>query len=350
MRIVVTGATGNVGTSLLRALATEDRVDSALGIARRRPAAQFPKTTFVQADIVHADLAPHLRGADVVVHLAWLIQPSHDEPTMRRTNVDGTRRVLRAVAEAGVPALVVASSVGAYSPGPKDRRVDESWPTEGIRSSYYAQHKAQQERLLDAFEAEHPTVRVVRVRPGLVFKREAASEVRRFFIGPFVPGALLRPSLLPVLPLPPGLAVQAEHSYDVGDAFLRAALHDGFHGAVNLAAEPVLDAATLGEALRARPVPVPAAALRAAVDAAWRARLIPVSPGWLDMGLGVPLMDTRRAREELGWAPAHSSIEALVDLLDGFQEGAGLPLPPLRPDSALTRVRELLTGVGGAPR
>src|SRR5205085_11277486 len=119
---------------------------------------------------------------------------------LRATNVDGSLRVFEAVADAGVPALVYASSVGAYSPGPKDRAVDESWPTDGVQSSFYARHKAEVERLLDRFERDHPGVRSVRLRPGLIFKREAASEQRRLFAGPFIPTFLLRPGLIPVVP------------------------------------------------------------------------------------------------------------------------------------------------------
>ena len=104
--------------------------------------------------------------------------------------MDGSARVFRAAADAGVASLVYASSVGAYSPGPKDRRVDESWPANGITSSFYSRHKAAVEKLLDRFEREHPQVRVVRLRPGLIFKREAASGIRRLFAGPFLPSPL----------------------------------------------------------------------------------------------------------------------------------------------------------------
>jgi UDP-glucose 4-epimerase len=128
MRIVVTGATGNVGTSLLRALGADDAVTSILGLARRRPQAVFAKTEFASADVTRDKLVPLFRDADCVIHLAWLIQPSHDQQELRRTNVDGSQRVLDAVAAAEVPRLVVASSVGAYSPRSDDRPVDESWP------------------------------------------------------------------------------------------------------------------------------------------------------------------------------------------------------------------------------
>src|ERR671933_1689066 len=200
MRVVVVGATGNVGTSVLHALAREPAVDSIVGVARRLPEMSFPKTEWAQADIVTDDLVPLFRGADAVVHLAWLIQPSRDSAMLRAVNVDGSERVFRAAGEAGVGALVYASSVGAYSPGPKDRAVDESWPTDGIESSFYAVHKAETERLLDRFEREHPDVRSVRLRPGLIFKAEAASEIRRYFVGPFLPSPLVRRPLIPIVP------------------------------------------------------------------------------------------------------------------------------------------------------
>jgi UDP-glucose 4-epimerase len=136
---------------------------SASRAGARRPALQQPKTSWRSANIETDDLVPLLRGADCVVHLAWRIQPSHDVEALRRTNLDGSERVFRAVSAAGVPNLVYASSVGAYSPGPKDRPVDESWPTEGTLTSFYARHKAEVERLLDRFEQEQPQVRVVRL-------------------------------------------------------------------------------------------------------------------------------------------------------------------------------------------
>ena len=113
VRVVVVGASGNVGTSVLDALGDEPVVDSVLGLARRRPDVRYSKTDWVAADVSRSDLVPHFRGADVVIHLAWLIQPGRDPAVLRATNVEGSARVFEAVAEAGVPALVYASSVGA---------------------------------------------------------------------------------------------------------------------------------------------------------------------------------------------------------------------------------------------
>jgi nucleoside-diphosphate-sugar epimerase len=331
MRIVVTGATGNVGTSVLEVLDAEPGVGSVLGLARRPPQeSALAKVDWDQADVTTSDLATRFRGADVVIHLAWRIQPSHHEQVMEATNVGGSRRVVAAVAEAGVPALVHASSVGAYSQGPKDALVDETWPTEGIASSSYSRHKAAVERMLDRFEAEHPGVRVVRLRKGLVFKREAAARIHRLFLGPLVPAGLLRPSLIPVVPDTPGLAFQGVHARDAAHAYRLAALSD-VAGAFNIAAGPVLDVAEMARVLSARPVPVPAKALRVAADLTWRLRLQPTPPGWLDLALGVPLLDTTRAQRELGWIPEVSGSAALLDLLDGLRHGTGLPTPASAP-------------------
>jgi nucleoside-diphosphate-sugar epimerase len=330
MRVVVTGASGNVGTSLLRRLAEDPAVDEIVGLARRRPLLDLPKTEWRSVDVARDDLALHVAGADCVVHLAWLIQPSHDLDVLRRTNVDGSGRVFRAVAEAQVPSLVYASSVGAYSPGPKHARVDETWPTEGVRTSFYSRHKAEVERLLDRFEHEQPGTRVVRLRPGLIFKRGSAEEQRRYFLGPLFPRALARRKALVAVPALRGLRFQAVHTLDVAEAYRLAVLGDA-RGAFNVAAEPVLDPPTLARALGARTVPVPVRLARAALDVTWRLRLQPTPSGWLDMGLSVPIMETKRARDELRWQPQHTSLEAIEDVLHGMSEVEGEPTPPLEP-------------------
>ena len=310
MRVVVVGASGNAGTSLLEAL------------------------------------EPHFRAAEAVVHLAWRIQPSRDLVSLRRTNVYGSARVFDAVAAAGVPTLVYASSVGVYSPGPKDRRVEESWPRQGVRTSFYGRHKAAVEEILDDFEEKHPDVRVVRVRPGLIFKREAASEIRRLFLGPFLPNPLLRSGLIPFIPDVPDLRFQAVHSMDVGEAYRLALVRD-VRGAFNIAADPVLDPRQLARIFRRPLLRVPAALLRGAAGLTWRARLQPTPAGWIDLALGVPLMDTKRAVSELGWRPRRAADDALLELVEGIRRGEGVDTPPLSPQSGgPARSRELAAGVG----
>ncbi|MGW4856882.1 NAD-dependent epimerase/dehydratase family protein, partial [Streptomyces sp. NPDC004288] len=271
-RVVVTGATGNVGTSLVRALARDPGVGSVLGLARRRPKLDVPGVEWEELDLSREGdeprLAQYVADADAVVHLAWRFGPTHDPVETWRTNVLGAVRVFEAVAAARVPVLVHASSVGAYSPGPEGGApVSEAWPTHGWPGAAYTREKAYLERVLDTFERDHPQTRVVRMRPAFLFKEESASGQRRIFAGRFFPGQLVRPDLLPLLPEFDGLRFQVLHTDDAADAYRRALLRD-VRGAFNLAAEPVIDGAVLGELLGARPVRVPAGAVRGAVAAA----------------------------------------------------------------------------------
>jgi UDP-glucose 4-epimerase len=345
MKVVVTGATGNVGTSTVQALSESREIDEIVGLARREPSWAPPKTRWVEANILSSDLTPIFEGADAVIHLAWAIQPSRDAVALERVNVDGSRRVFEATAASGVARLVHASSVGAYSRGPKDREVGEDWPTEGTPTSFYSRHKVAAERALDRFESDNPHVHVVRLRPALIFKDEAATEIRRLFIGPFLPNFLLRRGLLPALPRVERLCFQAVHSEDVGQAYLRAVLAD-VDGAFNIAAEPPLSPEGIAERLGVRTFPLPARVLRRLADLSWKMRLQPTPPGWLDMALNVPLMSSERAREELGWEPRHSGLEALEELLEGLREGHGGKTPPLGADSVGARLEDLKTGVG----
>lgn len=348
--MVVTGASGNVGTAVVRALADDPSVGAITGIARRKPDWTRDKLEWVTLDLgdEQVELDPVFAGADVVIHLAWLFQPARDPLTTWDSNVLGSLRVFEAVARTGVPALVHASSVGAYSPGPKDREVAEDWPTHGWPAAAYTREKAYLERALDGFEAAHPAVRVVRMRPAFLFQRSSASQQRRLFAGPLLPQRLVRPELIPVVPDLPGLRMQALHTDDAAAAYRLAALGDA-RGAFNLAAEPVLDAHALARVLNARVVKLPVWALRGPLVAAWRMHLTPASPDLFDAVLHMPLMDSTRARTELGWIPRHTATETVSELLRGMRDVAGDDTPPLAPTVPGGRAHELATGAGERP-
>jgi UDP-glucose 4-epimerase len=323
MRVAVIGATGNVGTAVLRRLVAAPEVTEIVGIARRKPdIAHEPYTgvTWRSVDVGSASavslMTEALLGVDAVIHLAWALQPNHNEPAMRRTNVRGLRNVLAAVVAAGVPQIAVASSVGAYSPGPKRPRVDENWPTGGLPTSHYAQHKARNERALDAFEAAHPQVTVTRLRPGLIFQRDAGNEIAGLFLGQHFPTRWLTAVRIPVLPFPSQGIFQAVHADDVADAFWRS-IDRRAGGAFNIAAEPVLDPQTIAQVLGARrSVPVRARVVRGLVELTWRLRLQATDPGWIDIAVNVPVMSTDRARQILGWQPTVTSTAALAEIVD----------------------------------
>jgi UDP-glucose 4-epimerase len=336
VRIAITGATGNVGTALLRRFAGTDV--EVVGICRRLPepvgvyAGVRWESIDVAAPAALERLSDVFADVDAVVHTAWLIQPARDPREMTRVNVTGSRQVVHAALRAGVPHLVHLSSVGAYATHPvDDAPVQEAWPATGIPPSQYSREKAFVEAQLDDVEREHPELVVTRIRPALVFQRDAGSEIARYFAGGFVPTRILRRVPLPALPL-----VQVVHADDLADAIARV-VERVPGGAFNVADEPVLSGQDVAESLRApRQVPLGRRLVRGVADITYRAHVHPVQPGWLDLLYGVPVMDTTRAREALGWEPRHAARDVLAELLDGMRDHAGAPTGPLRRRSALS--------------
>lgn len=349
MRVAVVGATGNAGTAVLEALHNTPEVDSILGIARRMPndaIAPYAGCDWTSIDIAAASsaeqaesqLAEAFQGVDAVIHLAWLIQPNTERELLRRVNVEGTRRVANAAAAAGVSHLVVASSVGAYSPDDGDAPRDENWPTEGIESSHYSVDKAAQEKVLDEFSEAHPEVTVTRLRPALTFQAAAASSIQRYFLSKAIPVQALKYGKLPALPLPKGITVQAVHAADLGRAYAAAVVKKA-PGAFNICADDILGPQELADLIaHGRVVQLPPQVVRAAVAAAYKTGTIAADPGWLDMGMEAPNMDNSRAKSELDWTPRHTAAEAFLELIDGFIEGSGagsVPMRPRDPDQAI---------------
>ena len=188
-------------------------------------------------------------------------------------------------------------------------------------------------------------MRVVRLRPGLIFKREAASEIRRFFLGPLLPNFLVRPRLIPFVPDVPRLRFQAVHADDVGEAYRRAVVR-AVDGAFNIAAAPTIGPPELASLLHARRLPVPARLLRGAAALTWRAHLQPADAGWIDLALGVPLMDVSRARGELGWEPRSARSTRSASCCTGSATAAAAD-PAARPARRRTgALGEFATGIG----
>jgi nucleoside-diphosphate-sugar epimerase len=335
VRIVVTGASGNVGTALLRTLRQEGW--SVTGIARHRPDRSRPPydlADWVACDVGEPDATDRLTevftGASAVVHLAWAIHPAREDPPMHRTNVSGSEHVLAAAARAHVPHLVAASSVAAYEAPRRWARVDENWPRHGIPGSAYSRGKVVFERMLDEFSARHPDVTVARIRPCAILQHDAGGQFARWTLSPLLPERLIGQRWLP-LPWWTGLRAQVVHADDVAAA-LRAIIVRGAGGAYNLATEPVLADSDLARPFGGGPrIPVPRWPSRSAAWLGWRLGLQPLHPGWLTLADKAALVDTERARRVLGWSPRHDAPAVLAEMAAGLRTGAGTGSHPLRP-------------------
>jgi len=348
MRIVITGASGNVGTALLRRLVDTDRSHALVGVVRRppKPVGVYKNVQWHGLELADPRAADRLRvifeGADAVVHLAWGFQPTRNTDYLRRQGVGGSTAVLEAADAVGVGHLLHMSSVGTYAAGRYGQRVNESWPTTGIPTSSYSRNKSAAEARLDDYEKQggEAGVPITRMRPGFIVQQAAASGLMRYALPGFVP--MLVVPLLPLLPLDRRLCVPMIHADDVADAFI-SAINNRAVGAFNLAAEPPVRRDDVARELGARTVDVPSAVLGTLVDTSWRARLQPIDRGWLDLAFSVPLLDCSRAQRELNWQPKWSSTAALADLLQGVAKQSHTESPPLRRRSMIEQLHRDIT-------
>ncbi|HEX8102440.1 MAG TPA: NAD-dependent epimerase/dehydratase family protein [Solirubrobacteraceae bacterium] len=321
LTVAITGPTGDIGRTLIPALERLPEVERIRGMARRPfdPAARgWTKTEYRQGDVLDRDAVDELvAGADVVVHLAFIIFGSRDET--REVNLKGSRTVFEATVAAGAQRLVYTSSVAAYGfrPGRPHTLTEETEP-EGTGGFYYSAQKAELEGLLREVVGPSGTDAYV-FRPCIVAGSDALllieDVVRQFQIGgrtaPFRKLMGVVPGLKPAIP-DNGVPFQLVHHDDVAEALAAAVAGRGEPGIYNLAAEGTLTMADVAEELGWRRVPVPDAAVAVAAAAVTHVPQLPSGMAWVH-ALRVPsIMTTAKAREQLGWTPRHDAHETLA--------------------------------------
>ena len=323
LTVAVTGPTGTFGFGLIPLLQADARVARVVGIARRafEPAEHgWTKMEYRRGDVRDpAALQQAFAGADVVVHLAFVITGVADRRAIRPINVEGTLNAFAAAAAAGARRFVYPSSVTAYGFGHDGRTaLTEDSPARPAEHLFYAQEKAEIERLLRAAAAER-SVGLYVLRPPIVLGPHAVG-AKRLVPERAKPLArrLARLALrLPVrVPAPVApLALQFVHEEDVGEALRLCVLGSGPPGPYNVAGDGVLTAVDVAREVGLLPVRVPLAPVQAAAGLLAALPFAPPPVGWAEAVCGPAIMDTGKARRELGWSPRYSGLEALRDTL-----------------------------------
>jgi nucleoside-diphosphate-sugar epimerase len=323
LTVAVTGPTGTFGFGLMPLLQDDDRIARIIGIARRPfdPSEHgWTKMEYRRGDVRdEAVLKDAFSGADVVVHLAFLIVGGNKDTT-RAINVEGTLNVFRAAAAAGVNRFVYASSVAAYgfhSDNPVG--MTEDWPTRPARRLFYAREKAELEALLQDEAGANPKLALYLLRPPIVLGPHTVGA--KELPGPLRPLSRRFNGRIPRTPIPlpafvPDLPVQFIHEDDVGQALRLCVVAAGPPGAYNIAGDGVVTTVDVAREFGALPIPVPAAPGQAAARAVSRLPFLPPAAEWVEAASRPVIMDTSRAREQLGWRPRYSALEALRATLD----------------------------------
>jgi nucleoside-diphosphate-sugar epimerase len=320
LTVAVTGPTGEIGISSVDALEQSSEVQRIIGMARRPFDASehgWSKTEYRQGDILDRDAVDALvADADVVIHLAFIIMGSREESA--RINLAGTRNVFAATVAADRPRrLVYTSSVAAYgyhadNPVP----ITEDVPPRGSPEHYYSEQKAACEAALADITLGSP-LEVYVLRPCIVAgpKAPALAEAMPWnqLPGPVKRVTQALPLLKPPFP-DPGTPLQLVHHDDVAAAIALAATTSAPPGAYNIAADGVLSMSDVAEALGARPFRLPRVAASAASEVIARLPFVPSAMEWLHVGRTSVVMDTAKAKSDLGWAPKYTAAETLSAL------------------------------------
>jgi nucleoside-diphosphate-sugar epimerase len=332
LTVAITGPTGEIGLPLLEELDRDGRVGGVLGMARRPfdPAGEgWEKVVYRRGDILdRGSLAALFDGADVAVHLAFAIFGSREQT--RRINLEGSRNVFEAAVAAGVKRLVYASSVAAYGFFPDNPQpLTEEVPARGSDGFYYSAQKAELEAALSEIVAGSE-VDVYVVRPCVVAGPRATMLIEQVVksarLGDPLPtlrrGFGRLPLVRPVLP-DAGVPIQLVHHDDVARALAAAIAGEGPPGAYNLAGQGEIVVAEIAAAIGWRSVRVPSPAV--GIGAGFAKRLSFVSPQleWAAAFATPVLMDSAKARRELGWDPHFDAPETLLQTAISARE-AGL--------------------------
>jgi nucleoside-diphosphate-sugar epimerase len=327
LTVAVTGPTGTFGFGLMPLLQDDPRIEKIVGIARRPfdPNEHgWTKMTYRQGDVREPDaLERAFAGADVVVHLAFMITGNASRETIRAINVEGTLNAFRAAAAAGAKRFVYASSVAAYG-FHKDNPIGmtEEWPTRPAEHLFYAQEKAELEQLLGDEAVKYPELGLYLLRPPVVLGPHAVG-AKEVLPGPLQSiGAHLVDWIrsAPIsIPMPaPDLPVQFIHEDDVGQAFLLCIVGGGPPGAYNITGDGVMTGGEVARAFGLQPLPIPGSFVQTAARALAGLPDIPGLPPaaeWIEAISHPAIMDASKAKRELGWSPRYTSEEALQDTL-----------------------------------
>jgi UDP-glucose 4-epimerase len=324
LRVAVTGPTGEIGQSVVGALERSREVGRIMGMARRPfdPRAKgWKKVTYRRGDVLdRRRVAELVEEADVVVHLAFMIMGGAKQS--RRVNLEGSRNVFVAAAQAGVKRLVYASSVAAYgfhkhNPQP----LTEDVPARGTAEHYYSAQKAEVEELLA--DVLHPTRTSAYVfRPCIVAGPQAPlliDSLPYMQISARLPGPVLSllegvPILKPVLP-DPGVPFQLVHHDDVATAMRAGVLGRGQPGVYNLAGPGEMSVKALAEELGWYSVPVPELAVDAVAEMIGRLGFLPPQAQWIAAFREPVIMSVSKARRELGWRPKYDALRTLRETI-----------------------------------
>jgi len=307
MRVAVTGISSYLARTLFPLMEKEADIEEVRGLDVKEPDFSSDKLKFMKCDVRDPAINEHINGCDALVHLAFIVMPIRDEKLADDINVNGSKNVFKAAAEAGIKKVVHLSSIAAYGAWPDNPElITEDVPVRGMPSVYYSRSKAAVEKFLDQFEIEHPDMVITRLRPTI-------------FVGPSIDNAVTSLVGAKVLVSIKGLdsRIQLTWDEDVAEAIMLA-LKGDFHGAYNLGGGGSLTMEEFAQVLGVRCIDVPYGVLYWLSKIGWALRISPLNAAWVELTQYPILVSARKAKKEMGWKPTCDTKQALTRLIESL--------------------------------
>jgi nucleoside-diphosphate-sugar epimerase len=308
LTVAVTGASGYLAQRLIEQLLDDDAVERIIGFDVRSPDLSHQKFVYDSVDVRDSALESRLHDVDVLVHLAFIMDPIKDETKMRDVNVNGSQNVFRCAGKAGVKKVVYTSSGVVYG-AHRDNQVPltEESPLRANLDFSYPTHKLEVEYIVREINDEYPDLAFVVFRPAIVF-------------GPNVNNAWSHALELPVLFAVKGhrAPLQYVHEDDVGEA-LRFAVTTDLEGTFNLAAEGWLEADEMIAITGRKPLELPESVAFSMLERMWDMGLAEAPAGMLHYVMHPWVMSTEKLAAA-GFKPKHSNLEVFSDAVDRVRD------------------------------
>lgn len=306
----MTGVSSYLAQTIVPLLEKDDEIVEIIGADIKPPPQEFKKVRFIKRDIRDPKLAEDFKGADVLIHLAFIVMPIRDMAETNSINIQGSINAFESAAKAGIKKIVQASSVAAYGSWPENPDViTEDIPVKGMPGFYYSWTKAEVEEYIDGFQQKHPDIMITRLRPCI-------------FVGPKINNAIKKLATQKIFVKFSGVKSNFQLAWDedVAQAFYLAA-KGSFHGAFNIAGDNPIDVNDLGPILGLPTIKLPFSMVKALAKVAWSLRFIDfISPEWLDVMRYPVVVDCQKAKQVLGWKPKYDTTGALKKLMEYKEE------------------------------
>jgi len=333
-RVAVTGISGYIAQRLLEHLESDDSIERIVGIDCVEPKSKSKKLEFHLMDIRDPELPQVLKGSDTVVHLAFVLNPMQDEQLMRDINVNGSKNVFDSAAEAGVKKIVYTSSIVAYGARPDNPEfLTEESPLRANPDFNYAEHKLEVELFIQRWRKDHPDIKVVVLRPAIVFGPHVQN---------FISRTLEAPRVLAVSGYKPPF--QFVHEEDAAAAIYFAVERD-LDGAYNVCPDDYLEWDEVLEIAGKKPLALPEGVMLPLAKIAWKLGLVEAPAGEVAYLMYPAIMSNKKIKEA-GFEFRHSSRDALVETIEATRDWVTIGRWRMRREQYHARLRGFAAALG----